>query len=47
MFTGIIENMAEVIDVQTNKNNLDILFKCDLQFLQLELPACALKKIAN
>ena len=30
MFTGIIENMAEVIDVQTNKNNLDILFKCDL-----------------
>lgn len=22
--------MAEVIDVQTNKNNLDILFKCDL-----------------
>ena len=30
MFTGIIENMAEVIDVQANKNNLDILFKCDL-----------------
>ena len=30
MFTGIIENMAEVVDVQTNKNNLDILFKCDL-----------------
>ena len=30
MFTGIIENIAEVIDVQTNKNNLDILFKCDL-----------------
>ena len=30
MFTGIIENMAEVIDVQSNKNNLDILFKCDL-----------------
>lgn len=30
MFTGIIENMAEVIDIQTNKNNLDILFKCDL-----------------
>ena len=30
MFTGIIENMAEVIDVQTNKNNLDVLFKCDL-----------------
>ena len=30
MFTGIIENMAEVINVQTNKNNLDILFKCDL-----------------
>ena len=30
MFTGIIENMAEVIDVRTNKNNLDILFKCDL-----------------
>ena len=30
MFTGIIENMAEVIDVQTNINNLDILFKCDL-----------------
>jgi len=30
MFTGIIENMAEVIDVQTNKNNLDILFKSDL-----------------
>ena len=30
MFTGIIENMAEVIDVQINKNNLDILFKCDL-----------------
>ena len=30
MFTGIIENIAEVIDVQTNKNNLDVLFKCDL-----------------
>ena len=30
MFTGIIEKMAEVIDVQANKNNLDILFKCDL-----------------
>ena len=30
MFTGIIENMAEVVDVKTNKNNLDILFKCDL-----------------
>lgn len=27
MFTGIIENMAEVVDVKTNKNNLDILFK--------------------
>ena len=30
MFTGIIEKMAEVIDIHTNKNNLDILFKCDL-----------------
>lgn len=30
MFTGIIENMAEVIDVKTNKNNLDILFKSSL-----------------
>jgi len=27
MFTGIIENMAEVVDIKTNKNNLDILFK--------------------
>ena len=30
MFTGIIENMAEVIDVKPNKNNLDITFKSDL-----------------
>ena len=30
MFTGIIENMAEVVDVKTNKNNLDILFKSPL-----------------
>lgn len=30
MFTGIIENMAEVVDVKTNKNNLDILFKSHL-----------------
>lgn len=30
MFTGIIENMAEVVDVKTNKNNLDILFKSSL-----------------
>tara|TARA_B100001109_G_scaffold220885_1_gene192133 strand:+ start:511 stop:1095 length:585 start_codon:yes stop_codon:yes gene_type:complete len=30
MFTGIIENMAEVVDVKPNKNNLDILFKSDL-----------------
>ena len=30
MFTGIIENMAEVVDVQANKNNLDITFKSDL-----------------
>ena len=30
MFTGIIENMAEVIDVKANKNNLDITFKSDL-----------------
>ena len=30
MFTGIIENMAEVVDVQPNKNNLDITFKSDL-----------------
>ena len=30
MFTGIIENMAEVVDVKPNKNNLDITFKCDL-----------------
>ena len=30
MFTGIIENMAEVVDVRTNKNNLDILFKSPL-----------------
>jgi len=32
MFTGIIENMAEVVDVKPNKNNLDILFKSDLLF---------------
>ena len=30
MFTGIIENMAEVVDVNANKNNLDITFKSDL-----------------
>ena len=30
MFTGIIENMAEVVDVKANKNNLDITFKSDL-----------------
>ena len=30
MFTGIIENMAEVVDVKPNKNNLDITFKSDL-----------------
>jgi len=30
MFTGIIENMAEVVDVKTNKNNLDISFKSHL-----------------
>ena len=30
MFTGIIENMAEVVDVKINKNNLDILFKSPL-----------------
>jgi len=30
MFTGIIENMAEVIGVKSNKNNLDITFKSDL-----------------
>ena len=30
MFTGIIENMAEVVNVKTNKNNLDILFKSPL-----------------
>ena len=30
MFTGIIENMAEVVDIKTNKNNLDILFKSPL-----------------
>ena len=30
MFTGIIENMAEVVDVIANKNNLDITFKSDL-----------------
>lgn len=30
MFTGIIENIAEVVDVKTNKNNLDILFKSHL-----------------
>ena len=30
MFTGIIENMAEGIDVKPNKNNLDITFKSDL-----------------
>lgn len=30
MFTGIIENMAEVVGVKPNKNNLDILFKSDL-----------------
>ena len=30
MYTGIIENMAEVVDVKTNKNNLDILFKSPL-----------------
>ena len=30
MFTGIIENMAEVVDVKPNKNNLDIIFKSDL-----------------
>ena len=30
MFTGIIENMAEVVDVKTNKNNLDIIFKSPL-----------------
>ena len=30
MFTGIIENMAEVVDVKKNKNNLDILFKSPL-----------------
>ena len=30
MFTGIIENIAEVVDVKTNKNNLDILFKSPL-----------------
>ena len=30
MFTGIIENMAEVVDVKLNKNNLDITFKSDL-----------------
>ena len=30
MFTGIIENMAEVVDVKVNKNNLDITFKSDL-----------------
>ena len=32
MFTGIIENMADVVDVKPNKNNLDILFKSDLLF---------------
>ena len=30
MFTGIIENVAEVVDVKPNKNNLDITFKSDL-----------------
>ena len=30
MFTGIIENIAEVVDVKPNKNNLDITFKSDL-----------------
>ena len=30
MFTGIIENMAEVVDVKANKNNLDITFTSDL-----------------
>ena len=30
MFTGIIENMSEVVDVKQNKNNLDVIFKSDL-----------------
>jgi len=30
MFTGIIENMSEVVEVKQNKNNLDVIFKSDL-----------------
>ena len=30
MFTGIIENMSEVVDIQENKKNLDISFKSNL-----------------
>ena len=30
MFTGIIENMSEVVDIQKNKKNLDISFKSNL-----------------
>ena len=30
MFTGIIDNMSEVVEVKQNKNNLDVIFKSDL-----------------
>ena len=30
MFTGIIENVSEVVEVKQNKNNLDVIFKSDL-----------------
>ena len=30
MFTGIIENMSEVVEVKQNKNNLDVIFKSGL-----------------
>ena len=30
MFTGIIENMAVVVDIKPNKNNLDISFKSNI-----------------
>ena len=30
MFTGIVEHLAEIVDIKKTKNNLDITLSCEL-----------------